>query len=497
MTSPQETSIGKRIARGGLTLILLRVFMRMLSLISTMILFRILVPDDFGLVSLAMTAVGLVDVMIEFGFDTALIQKRNASDADYNTTWTLSLLRGLACSLLLALMAAPAASFLHDPRLETMIYWLAVAPTLDGLRNVGVVQFSKELQFHKEFTYKLSQKLLGFFLTLFLAWWLRSYWALVIGILATKVAGLVLSYTLHSFRPRLSLQGWRDVIRFSIWIVFNNIALYAGNQTDKVVLQKYFDAHVVGIYRIAEEMCSVVLELIWPVEQALYAGYSKISGNLQELHRILLNSLGLVALISIPVSLGIMLVADPLLALLLGPNAAGAGAFMKVLVLHGAIRSCLAGVLPAFMALGMPKANTRSTIVMVLVRLGVLFGTFPLIGAMAAPWSLVAGSATGFLMVWFQACKMMQFRLLDFPRVLWRSIGAATVMALSVPWLETLIFGAAWLPAPWIQLGFRILTGMLIYALTVLTLWTLSGRPPGAETALLTLVRQRILAARA
>lgn len=479
----------RKIVRGSLVLVLLRLSIRLLGLISTMILFRILVPDDFGLVSLAATVVGLVDVAIDFGFETTLIQKQNPSRSDYDATWTLNLLRGIGCALLLLFMAEPVATYFHEPRLGPMIQWLSLAPLLDGLRNVGVIQFNRELQFNTEFALRLSQKLVSFTLTLFCAYWLRNYWALVVGILVGKVAGLLLSFALHAFRPRFSLVGWRQIFHFSAWIMSNNAVLYAGNQTDKLVLQKYFDAHMVGIYRVAEEMCNVVLELIVPVEQALYAGYAKLADNVPELRRIMLNSLGLVALVAIPVSIGMMLVSEPLLAILFGPNSAGAGAFMQVLVLYGAIRACQSGVSPVFMAMGHPELETRLTIISVAIRLTVLFTAFPILGAMAAPWSLVAGSAAGFLMVWHQARTFVQFRWRDFPLAIWRPIVGAAVMALFLPWMEALLFGADWDPNDWIQIGFRVSAGMVSYSASVLACWWLAGKPEGAETALLNHIR--------
>lgn len=487
-----SVSVTGKIAKGGGILVLMRLIMRMIGLASTLILFRILVPDDFGLVSIAMSVIGLFEVLVDFGFDQALIRKQDAGRSDFDVTWTLAMLRGGGVALVLLVVAGPAAQFLKDARLAPMLYWLALVPLLNGLQNVGMVEFVKELQFDKELVFKVSQKLLAFGTTWAAALLLRNYWALVIGLVVSSFVGLFLSYLIHPYRPRFSLEGAKGVFKFSVWLMFNNVVLYAGNQTDKVLIQRQFEAKTVGVYRVAEEMSSIIMELVWPVERALYAGYSKMSNSTAALRSVMFKGLSMISLFSLPVSIGMMLVADPLVALLLGPKANGASDFMKVLVLHGAIRSCMVGVFPVFLAMGKPHLNAQVTVVTVVVRLVVLFLTFPLLGSMAAPWSLVVASCTGFVMLWWQARVFVQIAWMDFPAAIWRPVLAVIAMALLVPMAEYAVFGDFVPGNDWILLGFRVFTGAMVYVIVLLGLWMLSGMRDGPERVLLTIIRSRL-----
>ena len=186
-------TLGSRIAMGGLMLVLLRLSVRVIGLVSTMILFRILVPEDFGLVALAGVAIGLVEVFAEFGFDLALIRKQAATRNDYDVTWSLTLLRGILVAAVVLVLAQLAGDYLNDTRLTTLLYWMALAPLIDGLQNPGVADFSKELTFGKEFKLKVSQKIVGFVVTISAALWLQNYWALVIGLLTSRMFGLLSS----------------------------------------------------------------------------------------------------------------------------------------------------------------------------------------------------------------------------------------------------------------------------------------------------------------
>jgi O-antigen/teichoic acid export membrane protein len=297
---------------------------------------------------------------------------------------------------------------------------------------------------------------------------------------------------MHPYRPRFTLRGARSVFEFSFWIMLNNLVLYGGNQTDKVLIQNYYDAHMVGIFRAAEEICSTVMELVWPVERALYAGYAQLADNFAQLRSTVMRSIGFVAMLGVPMSIGILLVAEPAVAILLGEKGRPAVPFVQVMVLHGAIRSCITGAFPVFMVLSKPHINTQVTFAAVGVRLIVLFSCFPTLGVMVAPWSLVAGSTVSFLIVWIRMKQYMQMRWLDFPAALWRIFAATGVMAIAVHLTTTAIATLPMRASDWLLLSVQVTVGAIVYPVSIMVLWYLSGRPQGPESRMLQMVRAKL-----
>lgn len=481
-----EGSLGRRIALSGLILVLLRLSLKLIGLISIVILFRLLAPEDFGIVALAMLVVGFVEVFAEFGFDQSLLRTKDSTRDDYHLVWSLNVIRGVVVSTALLIGAPFAAEFLQEPRLTPVIMCLALAPLLDSMQSVGIVDFAKQLQFQREFKLKVSQKLISFVITLAAALLMRNYWALVVGLLAGKSAGLVLGYVMHPYRPRFLLAGWRKVVGFSMWILTNNIVLFAGNQTDKVVVQRAFDAQMVGIVRIAEEVSGMVMELVWPIERALYAGYVTVANEVEKFHRTLCNGVGLVAALGVPLALGLGMFAEPAVLLLLGEKGRAAIPFVVVYVIHGALRSCVCGVLPAFMVINRPEVNTQITIVSVIVRLTVLLVGFPIVGLIAVPWSMVAGSMVNVLMLWWRSSTLLDLSWLALPSVLWRCYAATGLMLLAG---NSALAGVAkdW-PGP-VQLLVLVPASAGVYLGSMLLLWWISKRPAGPEQVALTALR--------
>lgn len=480
--------LGARIAAGGLILVLMRLAQRLIGLVSVVILFRILAPADFGVVALAMVVVGFIEVFAEFGFEQALLRNAQAVRQDYDVTFTLNFIRGVAVSLLIAASAPLAAGLMAEPRLVVVLLVLSLVPLLDGLQNIGTIDFSKNLEFDKEFKLKVAQKLISFVVTLAGAFILRNYWALIIGVLSGRIAGVALSFAMHPYRPQWCLTGWRSVMRFSIWILANNIVLYAGNQTDKVVIQRAFSAHMVGIVRIAEEISGMVMELVWPIEKALFAGYVKVAHDIKVFHQTLTQSLGLVAGIGVPVSLGLGALAEPAVLLVLGEKGREAVPFVQIYVLHGALRSCLCGIYPAFTVLGRSDVNAQSTFMAVALRLTVLFTLFPVIGLMAVPWSMVAGTAVSFAVMWWRMTTLLKFPVLALPTAIWRVVLAAAAMYgaghLGLSALPTALHVGS-------KVAIMVPACAAVYLGGIALLWWMCGRPDGAERSALHFFQQR------
>ena len=194
--------VSARMASGATWTVGIRLCERLIGVLSLVILARLLVPDDFGLLALATTLVAAVELLGSFSFDLWLINQSRHSRADLDTVWTLGILRGLIAALVLALLAGPAALFFDAPRVHDIVLVLALGTVVMGFENAGVILFRKELEFDRDFRLVVTTKLTGFVVTIVTAFALRSYWALVIGVMTAKVARVVLSYLMHPHRPR-------------------------------------------------------------------------------------------------------------------------------------------------------------------------------------------------------------------------------------------------------------------------------------------------------
>jgi O-antigen/teichoic acid export membrane protein len=238
----------------------------------------------------------------------------------------------------------------------------------------------------------------------------------------------------------------------------------------------------------------MLMELVWPVEKALYAGYVTVGDQKDKLRDTLLTSVSVVAAIGIPVAIALGQLAAPVVAIVLGPKGAPAVALIQVYVLHGALRSSYSGMFPLFAVLNKPELNTKIVFTSISVRLAFLFCALSWLGLMAVPWSVVVASSLSFLLMWAAVTHELALRWFELPRVLYRSVLAALAMVLAIRWS---LGHAVDEPSPWLALGIGTSVGALSYLCASFLLWHLTGRPAGAERLIVGLVRAALSARKA
>ena len=172
---------------------------------------RLLMPADYGIVAMAMLVVGLIQALLDFGATTALLRRGEVTRDEIDSTWSLRLLQALAIGACVALMAWPASLYFEEPRVFAVLLVLAVCIALNAFSNIGLTLAQKALNFSLEFRFSIASKLLGVLVTVTMGWWLGDYRALVCGIAAGYLGGLVLSYTMHPYRPRWNTTCMRTI----------------------------------------------------------------------------------------------------------------------------------------------------------------------------------------------------------------------------------------------------------------------------------------------
>lgn len=454
-----------------------RLMDRSIGILSTLILARLLVPGDFGLIAMA-TAIGAaLDLLGAFSFDMALIQNSKAEDRHYNTVWTFNVIFGIVCSLGLIALAHPAANFYREPRLVDVMYVLSISYFINGFSNVGVVNFRKNLQFGTEFLFIFVRRIITFAITITAAFVLRSYWALLIGMTAGRVVGVILTYTMNTYRPRLSLSAAKELFHFSKWLLLNNSLIFLLNDGCIFIIGRLFGATSLGIYSVANEISSMpTTELVAPINRATFPGFSKMS-ELAEMSSAYLKLLGMISLLIIPVGVGIAAVADPLVRVALGEKWLAAIPLIQVLGIYGAFVATQGNNGTVWLALGKTRELTINMLIFMTVFFPSLYFFITQFGIVGAGYAYLAATLPSLIFSLHVTHRLLCFRWIDILNVIWRPILATCIMYAGVITLDHAFLTTT--SAARLLLG--SLAGALVYGAVILILWLLTGRPSGAE----------------
>jgi hypothetical protein len=256
-------------------MVLFRLFDRSIGIVSTTLLARLLLPADFGLVAMAMSVIAVIELATAFSFEVALIQKADPRREDFDTAWTLNVLISIGGALLTVALGAPAATFYGDPRLTAVMLAIGAAWLVSGFENIGTVNFRRTMDFGAEFRFMASKRVIAFAVTISAALAFQSYWALVIGMTTSRLAGLALSYSMQPFRPRFSLASARDLFSFSGWLLASNIATVLLQRVPHFFVGRAFGAQTLGRTRSPRDRAPGPHGACRSAQPAMFPGYSR------------------------------------------------------------------------------------------------------------------------------------------------------------------------------------------------------------------------------
>jgi lipopolysaccharide exporter len=470
----------------GLIVVGMRWTDRFIGLISTIILARLLAPDDFGLIAMATLLIGLIDVLLDMGVNLTLVQNKNATQADFDAAWTLRLAQSGLATLIVFAVAYPAAEYFRDARIVPIVQILAVSILIQGLENIGIVMFQKQMEFGQEFKFFIFKRLGGFVITMIAAWYLKSYWALVIGTLSVRVIGVGLSYSMHPMRPSLSLTNMKAMVAFSSWNLLTGIGGYLNGNLHRILVGRREDTAVMGSYTLASDIAAMPsTELLAPLNRVLFPLFVEARDDSQRFKKVFLLAMGVQSIIGIPAGVGLAMVAPELVAVMLGAKWSAATPFVQIMGGINVILALTASAGYVLLAGGRAKINAAQSWCQVLVFVAVVGVVFPQGGGLTIAFARAGVAVAGlFSYVYLIRREHPSWPLLEMFQSVWRPCFAALMMALTLWFLP--------LPTPLSMTGIlflKTLLGAVVYGLALLGAWWLAGRPDGAESYLLEKVK--------
>lgn len=476
-------------AKGSILMVLLQVLSRSVGLIGTVIMARLLDPDDFGLVALAVMVTGIFQVVGQFGTGLALIHDQAAGRIEYDTAWTLQILKGVARGVALALAAPLVAEYFGDERLPPILLAFAVMFVVGGFQNIGTVDFRKHLRFGPLVRLRTYSKLgaLAASVTVAVIW--GTYWALIVGILTERGLSAAFSYSMQPYRPRFCLQAWRKVMHFSKWISFNNILAYLNGRADIFILGRFVGTDVLGHYSVAKRVSNLAAsEVTMPATETLFPGFAKISHDVERLAALYLSSLSMLLFVGVPIAVGVLFLGDLIVRVTLGEKWLPSVPLLKILSIYGIIRSSVGSTSSVMLALGKPHLLTALATTRFAVMVPLVFWGVSTAGATGVAWAIVASAAVGLVLNSLVISRLLRFSAMRVISAVWRVVISAAVMSV------VLFFAHALWPATediWLSLArllALIVLGTATYVLSCAGFWALAGFPEGTERHAMSLV---------
>ncbi|WP_281194379.1 lipopolysaccharide biosynthesis protein [Halorubrum sp. F4] len=336
---------------------------RVLQLLKVIILARLLSPEAFGLLGIALVAIAALQQFSNLGFEEALIHHEEENvDVYLNTAWVIKIIRGAVIFIIAFLTAPSLAAFFGEPQAEPLIQLLGFTPLILGVQNPAVMYFRKHLNFHREFVYQVGGRLIDLLVAVTIAVVFQSVWALPAGIVAMNLAKAAISYGIHEYRPRIEfdLELGRDMFDFGKWMFVSSILVFITGQGDDAFVGWYFTATTLGFYQIAYRISNApATEVTSVISRVAFPAFSKVQNDTVRLREGYLRTLQLGTVISFPMAAGIAAVAPYFVHVAFGNEWRPMVPLIQVLAIWGGIRSFGATVGPIYKSIGRPDIEVK------------------------------------------------------------------------------------------------------------------------------------------
>lgn len=482
-------SLNRQIAVGAFWMIGKRFSTQGLRFVSTIVLARILSPEDFGILAMAAMILHFIEAISDPTFEVQILKKDKVDVRLYDTIWTFQIIRGFLIAALLIVLAPLLSEFFSEPRLDQVLLLVALTPVIDGFKNVGLVLFEKDMNFKKQFVVETASVFASAITAISLGLLMRTYWPLIIAMVVASATRFVLSYIMHSYRPRPSLFGWRDIMGIGAWLLVSRVCYFIESKAGDFAVGRLVGTAALGYFSMAFRLSDIATQsLMAPARRVLLPGYAKLAGDPRLLQSSFLDVLAVMLIIGAPLGAGMALTAEPLVAVLLGSKWQEVVPLIQILGVFGIVTVCVGNIEPTMLVLDKARlfvtVRAASTILLLpAVYWGCVAG-----GAVGAAWALLATAVLRLAMLWALALYNLDLSLVPLLRAVWRTLAAVGMMSVVVITLKNAFPAAETFSTNLVELLTLTAAGAATYVVTHLLLWWANGKPGGGEQRMLSLV---------
>lgn len=489
----------EKIAKGVAWLGAAKVIVNLIAFCSTLLQARLLTPEDFGLVALATTMLAIISAVTEISMSSALIHHHKPTDEHFHTAWTLNICRSLIVGILFSISAPFAAQAFNEPRLILIMFALSFSTIMMGFLNPKLALLTRNLVFKQDFIRAVLEKLSGFAIGITIAFIYESYWALIIGSMASQLVGVIASYVILPYRPKFAVIHARELYSFSIWLTLSNIVNTLNWKFDHLLIGGFLGSSRLGHYTMGDNLAGMATrEVIGPLEATLFPGFARIARDTDRLKAAYRSVQSLLSSVALPVGVGVALVAQPLVLLGMGEKWLPAIDIIQVLSCVFAFQTLASPVHPLAKAKGQTKLLFHRDLLSFFIRVPIIVIGMIVAGMPGIIYGRAVTATIGLIINMHLVRRLIGTKIREQALTSVRSVVSVIVMVLGVTlfklsfdnWGIALGYEAHDTLFLIAKIGSIGLVGASLYISGHFVLWMLSKKPQGPETEVIQAFRK-------
>jgi O-antigen/teichoic acid export membrane protein len=433
----------------------------------TLILARILAPEDFGIFGVAVIATGLAQILQDFGLGKTLIQRETEIDKSANIVFWTNLALSIFLYLLLFITAPLLSKFFREAKVTSVLRVLCIQIVFFSLFSVHKALLQRKFRFKQLFFISLFSATTIGLVSIPLALLDCGVWSLVFGALASAFIQVLLFMKMSDFRPRLGIDRKlaKQLLRFGSWVTSEAFLGWLIVWGDSIVLGHFLGVEELGIYRVGVTFLTFAFGIFFnPLTLVAYPAFSRLQSNIEELKQSFLKITKIIASISLPIGVGLATLGPSISSGVFGNKWEGIEIIIALIGIKEAI-SWLISINPeVYRAIGRPDINSK-------LRLFIVIYYIP-VYVLAAPYGLLV-----FCIARLAVAVIPIFIHLFIVKKLFRLPYTYLFDCIKVPLVSALVMGAIVYgirnlsanyilePQLWLRVSVLVISGIFFYLL--------------------------------
>ena len=326
-----------------------------IQFIVQIVLARLLAPEQFGIIAIVMVFINIAQVFVQSGFNTALIQKKDADEEDFSSIFYLSL--GIAGIVyIIIFMAAPTISiFYRDPILTPILRVLALILFTGSLNSIQNAYIARNLLFKKLFKSSVGAIVISGTLGVIAAYFGLGVWALVIQQLANQISISVIMWITVKWRPKFvfSIQKVRELFSFGWKLLASSLINVFYMEIRTLFIGRLYSSSALGFYNRGEQFPKLIVNNInGSIQSVMLPALSAQQDNKKRVKEMMRRAIVTSSFLVFPMMIGMAVVAEPLVTIVLTEKWLPAVPFLQIFSISYALIPIHTANLQAINAMG-------------------------------------------------------------------------------------------------------------------------------------------------
>lgn len=352
---------------------------QVVNFVVSIILARLLSPNDYGTIALITIFINLSNVFIQSGFNTSLIQKKNIDELDYSTVFYFSLVLSTFLYFILFFMAPYIAKFYGQPILKNALRVLSINLFLGALNSIQIAIISKNMQFKKLFYRSFGAITVSGILGVIMAYYGLGIWALVFQQILNQVISTVIMCFTLKWKPKLifSFERLKNLFSFGWKILISNLINTLFLNIRDIIIGRVYSSNILGYFNRGKQFPSLIITNIdGTIQSVMLPTYSAEQDNRERIKSMVEKSINISSFLIFPIMIGMYIVAEPLVLILLTDKWLGCVPFLKIFSLTYMLMPLYTANLQAIQAIGRSDLILKIEVVKRVIEIIILIISF-------------------------------------------------------------------------------------------------------------------------